>query len=162
MKKLLLSLFLIGSLFLMPVCLAAQISVGTSGTLDKIELIRISIDPYGHPIEDAEKLLTERDVISKLTGKVYFSEEERLLDQLQQNYSIEEVQKDGKHYWKCTPKNPKTIQVRKSREIVQETEHATIHSTEYYYEEEANPNYLQADELEKKIVWFQVVKKGKK
>jgi hypothetical protein len=78
------------------------------------------------------------------------------MDQLQQNYDVEEIQKDGKTFWKCIPKNPKTIQVRKSRETVQRTEYEVIHSTEYYNEEEPNPNYIEPEELEKKVIWFQV------
>lgn len=116
MKKLLFGLFLVGILLTSTVCFAAHVSIGTSGTPGNVELIRIYIDPYGHPLEETERLLAEQDVISKLTvnEKIYFSEEERIKDKLQQNYDIEDVHKDGKDFWKCTPKNPKNILVRKS------------------------------------------------
>lgn len=157
MKKVLFIVGLLGALLLTSICSAASVSIGTSGTIGNVELIRITIDPYGHPLENTERLLTEQDVINRITSqKIYFSEQERIIDQLQQNYDIEEIQKDGKTFWKCTPKNTKTIQVRKSREIVQRTEHEVIHSTEYYNEEDLNPNYLEPEELEKKIIWYQV------
>lgn len=159
MKKIIFVISLIGTLLLTNVCLAANVSVGTSGTPENIEVIRIYVDPYGVPIEDVEKESAEREAIDRFTSeKIYASEEERIMDQLRQNYDIEEIHKDGKNYWKCTPKNPKTIQVKKSRETVKETEHEVIHSTEYYLEEQPNPNYLEPEELEKRVVWFQVNK----
>ena len=77
------------------------------------------------------------------------------------NYDVEEIHKDGKDYWKCTPKNPKAVQVKKGREIVEETADKVTYIKEYYYEEEPNPNYLEPSELEKRVVWFEVTKKEK-
>jgi hypothetical protein len=157
LKKILFIIGLLGGLFITSVCMAENVSVGTSGTPGNIELIRIYVDPYGCPLEKTETVLSERDAIDRLTSeKIYFSEEERIMDQLRQNYDIEEIHKDEKDFWKCTPKNPKTIQVRKSREIVNKKPGVVEHITEYYEEEIPNPNYLEPEELEKKIIWYQV------
>jgi hypothetical protein len=158
-KKIVFVVGLVGALFVSSLCLAANVSIGTSGTPDNIELIRIYIDPYGYPLEKAETLLAEREAIDRLTSeKIYFSEEERMIDQIRQNYDIEEIHKDGKDFWKCIPKNPKTVVVKKKKTFIKKSPGTVEHITEYYNEEVPNPNYLQPNELEKRIIWFEVKK----
>lgn len=156
-RKTALLVILIAILFI-PVCFAAKVSVSTAEIGD-VDLIRIHIDPYGHSIAETEILLAEQEVLNRYSSeKIYFSEEERRLDeikQVQQNYDIEVLTQDGKTYWKCTPKNPKTIQVKKSRSFTRESSDMIEHITEYYDEEVPNPNYLEPSELEKKVVWFE-------
>lgn len=113
-------------------CFAARVSVGTSGTFDKVESITITIDPYSVSPEEAEKELAERQAIDKIYNtKIYFSHEEYVRDQQEkakkilETYDVEELQKDGKYFWKCTPKNGKD---------------------------------LTPEELEKQIVWYKVKK----
>lgn len=141
------------------VCLAARVSVGTSGTPGHIEFIRIYIDPYGYPAEDTELIATERDVIDKITNKkVYFSEEERIRDL----YDVEELTIKGKSYWKCTPKNPKTIVVEKIKEkTYTDSSGAIVHVSDHYEDEVPNPKYLNPEELKKKVIWYEVIKTNK-
>jgi hypothetical protein len=153
LNKILFTICFIGVLFTSGSCMAGNVSVGTSGTPGNIELIRIYIDPYGHPIEDTEMLLAEREVLDRLSEKIYFSEEE-----IKQKYDVEEISKDGKKFWKCVPKNPKTVTVQKSRTVTKESSSFIEHITEYYNEEIPNPNYLQPEELEKRTVWYEVKK----
>lgn len=125
----------VSMLILSQVCFATRVSVGTSGTTERIQSITITIDPYKVSSEDVDTALAERDVIGRIYNqKIYFSEEEHLRDvqakakAIKEKYNVEEIQKDDVSYWKCIPKNQAE---------------------------------LTAEELEKQILWYKVKRSTK-
>lgn len=139
---------------------AETIKVDTIGLKD-ISSITITINPY-LDWEANKRQIAEDEAIKKYTsGKVYFSKAEEIYDKLKGDYNIQEIVKDGQDYWKCIPKNPKTITVEKSRYVEYvDSQGNTIHSTEYYTEEESNPDYLvDESDLEARTIWYKIEKK---
>lgn len=142
----------------------ADVSVEEIDTGD-IVLVRVRVRPDEKDRVTADNVgvaLAERRAIDELTGtKVYFSEADRIYDELKEKHTIEEVEKDGKKYWKCTPKNPKTITVKKARDKEYiDADGTLVHFREYYEEEIPNPEYLTEEEVEKKTIWYEVKKKS--